>query len=202
MWNQPLPLHVCHTHLINLTMLPPPSPPNVLRTGGGESLETRLKTEHQPPPPPFTSQCFGARGEPGNKAKNRTPAPPPFTSQCFGARGEPGNKAKNRTPGPPPFPMFWRTGGAWKQGLKKDHHLPSLLTCFLSLLSFLRASTSMQGRPLALASSQWEASPRIHTFSFGRGMCRSLYRGRGGEGRGGEGRGGEGRGGEGRSQEW
>ena len=81
----------------------------------------------------------------------------------------------------------------------KAKYLPNLLTCFLSLLSFLRASTSMQGRPLALASSQWEASPRIHTFSFGRGMCRSLYRG--GEGRGGEGRGrgrGRGRGGEGR----
>ena len=48
--------------------------------------------------------------------------------------------------------------------------LPNFLTSFLSLLSFLSASTSMQGMPLALASSQWEASPNTHTLSFGRGM--------------------------------
>ena len=34
------------------------------------------------------------------------------------------------------------------------HHLPSFFTSFLSLLSFFRASTSIHGIPLALASSQ------------------------------------------------
>ena len=62
--------------------------------------------------------------------------------------------------------------------------VPSFFTCFLSLLSFFRASTSMHGNPLALASSQCEASPKMHTFILGRGMCRNLSREGTGEERG------------------
>lgn len=53
-------------------------------------------------------------------------------------------------------------------------NLPSFLTSFLFLLSFLSASTSIQGILWASASSQCSWSPRMHTFMEGRGMWRSL----------------------------
>ena len=54
------------------------------------------------------------------------------------------------------------------------YSLPSFLTNFLSLFSFFKASTSIHGKPAALASSQCEASPNTHIFILGRGMWRSL----------------------------
>lgn len=54
--------------------------------------------------------------------------------------------------------------------------LPNFLTSFLFLFSFFKASTSMNGMLLALASSQCWASPRIQTCIFGRGMYFSLKR--------------------------
>uniref|UniRef100_A0A6B0U2D0 Putative secreted protein n=1 Tax=Ixodes ricinus TaxID=34613 RepID=A0A6B0U2D0_IXORI len=58
--------------------------------------------------------------------------------------------------------------------MKASYFLASFLTSFLFLLSFLRASVSMHGRLLALASSQCCWSPKTHTWNFGRGMCFSL----------------------------
>uniref|UniRef100_A0A6B0UUE9 Putative secreted protein n=1 Tax=Ixodes ricinus TaxID=34613 RepID=A0A6B0UUE9_IXORI len=55
--------------------------------------------------------------------------------------------------------------------MKASYFLASFLTSFLFLLSFLRASVSMHGRLLALASSQCCWSPKTHTWNFGRGMC-------------------------------
>lgn len=52
--------------------------------------------------------------------------------------------------------------------------IPSFLTSFLFLLSFLRASMSMCGSSAALASSQCCWSPRTHTENFGLGRVFSL----------------------------
>lgn len=52
--------------------------------------------------------------------------------------------------------------------------VPSFLTSFLFLLSFLRASMSMCGRSAALASSQCCWSPRTHTENLGLGRVFSL----------------------------
>merc|ERR1712158_61274 len=57
---------------------------------------------------------------------------------------------------------------------KASYFLASFLTSFLFLLSFLRSSALMQGRPLDLASSQCCWSPRMHTVNLGRGTCFSL----------------------------
>uniref|UniRef100_A0A6B0URS7 Putative secreted protein n=1 Tax=Ixodes ricinus TaxID=34613 RepID=A0A6B0URS7_IXORI len=62
--------------------------------------------------------------------------------------------------------------------MKASYFLASFLTSFLFLLSFLRASVSMHGRLLALASSQCCWSPKTHTWNFGRGMCFSLQGGK------------------------
>ena len=55
-----------------------------------------------------------------------------------------------------------------------EPHLPSFLTNFLFLLSFLSASMSMWGISTALASSQCCWSPRTHTENLGRGVDLSL----------------------------
>lgn len=53
-------------------------------------------------------------------------------------------------------------------------YIPSFFTSFLFLFSFFRASTSMYGTLLALASSQCCWSPRTHTCILGRGICFNL----------------------------
>lgn len=53
---------------------------------------------------------------------------------------------------------------------KASYFLASFFTNFLFLLSFFRASASMYGTSLALASSQCCWSPRMQTCILGRGM--------------------------------
>ena len=53
-------------------------------------------------------------------------------------------------------------------------YIPSFFTSFLFLFSFFRASTSMYGTLLALASSQCCWSPRTHTCILGLGICFNL----------------------------
>lgn len=52
--------------------------------------------------------------------------------------------------------------------------LPSFLTSFLSLFSFLRSSADMQGMLFSLASSMCIWSPRTQIFMLGLGMCFNL----------------------------
>merc|ERR1711924_319302 len=57
---------------------------------------------------------------------------------------------------------------------KPWYFLASFFTSFLFFFSFFKASTSMQSRPMALASSQCWASPRRQNFMRGLGKYGSL----------------------------
>lgn len=56
----------------------------------------------------------------------------------------------------------------------QDGDSPSFLTSFLSFFIFFRASMSMHGMPLALASSTCLASARMQILRLGRAVCGSL----------------------------